>query len=396
MMKFVIIGNGIAALQAAENIRKNNGESKITMISREKYNTYYRVKLSHLLGQQFDLGKLYVKPDQWYKDNNIDVLLKKNVLSVDTDKKIVKLDDGSILTYDVLIVASGSHSFVPPVKGNDKKGVYAVRSLDDVEKLNEYINGKKRGVVVGGGLLGLEAAWSLGQTGYDMTVIEFFPRLLPKQSDEEGSRIIEKIIENSGINLVLGAEVEEIIGDPADGVILKNGIKIDADFVIFSAGVRPNLDVIKDSGIKINKGIVVDDFMKTNVDDVYAAGDVAEHNGKIYGLWTVALAQGRTAGLNAVGIKTVYKEVPPSSTLKVTGVDVFSSGDIFDEAAVSYRYKDGNTYYKLFVKENKLIGAILIGDISYSTKVKKAIDSGLDLKEFLISSKDAKEILEKI
>lgn len=396
MMKFVIIGNGIAALQAAENIRKNNGESKITMISREKYNTYYRVKLSHLLGQQFDLGKLYVKPDQWYKDNNIDVLLKRNVLSVDTDKKIVKLDDGSILTYDVLIIASGSHSFVPPVKGNDKKGVYAVRSLDDVEKLNEYINGKKRGVVVGGGLLGLEAAWSLRQTGYDMTVIEFFPRLLPKQSDEEGSRIIEKIIENSGINLVLGAEVEEIIGDPVDGVMLKNGIKIDADFVIFSAGVRPNLDAIKDSGIKINKGIVVDDFMKTNVDDVYAAGDVAEHNGKIYGLWTVALAQGRTAGLNAVGIKTVYKEVPPSSTLKVTGVDVFSSGDIFDEAAVSYRYKDGNTYYKLFAKENKLIGAILIGDISYSTKVKKAIDSGLDLKEFLISSKDAKEILEKI
>lgn len=395
-MKFVIIGNGIAALQAAENIRKNDGESKITMISREKYNTYYRVKLSHLLGQQFDLGKLYVKPDQWYEDNNIDVLLKRNVLSVDTDKKIVKLDDGSILTYDVLIVASGSHSFVPPVKGNDKKGVYAVRSLDDVEKLNEYINGKKRGVVVGGGLLGLEAAWSLRQTGYDMTVIEFFPRLLPKQSDEEGSRIIEKIIENSGINLVLGAEVEEIIGDPVDGVMLKNGIKIDADFVIFSAGVRPNLDAIKDSGIKINKGIVVDDFMKTNVDDVYAAGDVAEHNGKIYGLWTVALAQGRTAGLNAVGIKTVYKEVPPSSTLKVTGVDVFSSGDIFDEAAVSYRYKDGNTYYKLFAKENKLIGAILIGDISYSTKVKKAIDSGLDLKEFLISSKDAKEILEKI
>ncbi|ORX23118.1 pyridine nucleotide-disulfide oxidoreductase [Thermoanaerobacterium sp. PSU-2] len=395
-MKFVIIGNGIAALQAAENIRKNDGESKITMISREKYNTYYRVKLSHLLGQQFDLGKLYVKPDQWYEDNNIDVLLKRNVLSVDTDKKIVKLDDGSILTYDVLIVASGSHSFVPPVKGNDKKGVYAVRSLDDVEKLNEYINGKKRGVVVGGGLLGLEAAWSLRQTGYDMTVIEFFPRLLPKQSDEEGARIIEKIIENSGINLVLGAEVEEIIGDPVDGVMLKNGIKIDADFVIFSAGVRPNLDAIKDSGIKINKGIVVDDFMKTNVDDVYAAGDVAEHNGKIYGLWTVALAQGRTAGLNAVGIKTVYKEVPPSSTLKVTGVDVFSSGDIFDEAAVSYRYKDGNTYYKLFAKENKLIGAILIGDISYSTKVKKAIDSGLDLKEFLISSKDAKEILEKI
>ncbi|AFK86494.1 FAD-dependent pyridine nucleotide-disulfide oxidoreductase [Thermoanaerobacterium aotearoense SCUT27] len=395
-MKFMIIGNGIAALQAAENIRKNDSESKITMISREKYNTYYRVKLSHLLGQQFDLEKLYVKPNQWYEDNNIDVLLKRNVTSVDTDKKIVKLDDGSILEYDILIIASGSYSFIPPVKGNDKKGVYAVRSLDDVEKLNEYINGKKRGVVVGGGLLGLEAAWSLRQIGYDVTVIEFFPRLLPKQSDEEGSRIIEKIIEDSGIKLVLGAEVDEITGDPADGVVLKNKDKVDADFVIFSAGVRPNLDAINGSGIKINKGILVDDFMKTSIDDVYAAGDVAEHNGKIYGLWTVALAQGRTAGLNAVGVKTAYKEVLPSSTLKITGVDVFSSGDIFDEAAATYRYKNGNVYYKLFVKENKLIGAILIGDITYSAKAKKAIDSRVDLKELLISAKDAKEVLEKI
>ncbi|MDI3309807.1 MAG: FAD-dependent oxidoreductase [Thermoanaerobacterium sp.] len=396
MMNFIIIGNGIAALQAAENIRKNDSESKITMISREKYNTYFRVKLSHLLGQQFDLEKLYVKPQQWYEDNNIDVLLKRNVLSVDTDKKIVKLDDGSILEYDVLIIASGSHSFVPPVKGNNKKGVYAVRSLDDVEKLNDYINGKRKGIVVGGGLLGLEAAWSLRQAGYDMTVIEFFPRLLPKQSDEEGSRIIEKIIEDSGINLVLGVEVEEITGDPIDGVVLKNGNKINANFVIFSAGVRPNLDVVSNSGIKVNKGILVDDFMKTNIDNVYAAGDVAEYNGKIYGLWTVALAQGKTAGLNAVGVKTVYKEVLPSSTLKITGVDVFSSGDIFDDGAATYRYKNGDIYYKLFVKENKLIGAILIGDISYSIKVKKAIDTGLDLKEFLNSPIDAKEVLEKI
>ncbi|MEG6565575.1 FAD-dependent oxidoreductase [Thermoanaerobacterium saccharolyticum] len=396
MMNFIIIGNGIAALQAAENIRKNDSQSKIMMISREKYNTYFRVKLSHLLGQQFDLEKLYVKPQQWYEDNNIDVLLKRNVLSVDTDKKIVKLDDGSILEYDVLIVASGSHSFVPPVKGNNKKGVYAVRSLDDVEKLNDYINGKRKGIVVGGGLLGLEAAWSLRQAGYDMTVIEFFPRLLPKQSDEEGSMIIEKIIKDSGINLVLGAEVEEITGDPIDSVVLKNGNKVNADFVIFSAGVRPNLDVVSNTGIKVNKGILVDDFMKTNIDNIYAAGDVAEYNGKIYGLWTVALAQGKTAGLNAVGIKTVYKEVLPSSTLKITGVDVFSSGDIFDDGAVTYRYKNGDIYYKLFAKENKLIGAILIGDITNSTKVKKVIDSGLDLKELLTSSKDAKEILEKI
>jgi len=311
-------------------------------------------------------------------------------------QKIIHLDSSDKITYDKLIIATGSYSFIPPVKGRDKNGVYAIRSLDDVNNLNKYIKDKKRGIVVGGGLLGLEAAWSLKQAGYDINVIEFFPRLLPKQSDEEGSKIIENIIENSGIKLILNAEVAEITGDDADGVILKDGRKVQADFVIFSAGIRPNVDIAKDSDIKINRGILVDDFMRTNVDDVFAAGDVAEYNGKIYGLWTVAMAQGRNAGLNAAGIRTKYKEVIPSSTLKITGVDVFSSGDISGEKSTSYSYKDGNIYYKLFIKDNKLVGAILIGDISSSTKIKKAIDSGYNLKEILDSSKDAKSILETL
>ncbi|WHE08482.1 FAD-dependent oxidoreductase [Thermoanaerobacterium thermosaccharolyticum] len=395
-MDFVIIGNGIAALSAAESIRKNDKESKITMITREPYNTYFRMKLSHLLGHEYELEKLYVRPESWYKSNNIDTMLKCSVVSLDTDKKIIHLDSSDKITYDKLIIATGSYSFIPPVKGRDKNGVYAIRSLDDVNNLNKYIKDKKRGIVVGGGLLGLEAAWSLKQAGYDINVIEFFPRLLPKQSDEEGSKIIENIIENSGIKLILNAEVAEITGDDADGVILKDGRKVQADFVIFSAGIRPNVDIAKDSDIKINRGILVDDFMRTNVDDVFAAGDVAEYNGKIYGLWTVAMAQGRNAGLNAAGIRTKYKEVIPSSTLKITGVDVFSSGDISGEKSTSYSYKDGNIYYKLFIKDNKLVGAILIGDISSSTKIKKAIDSGYNLKEILDSSKDAKSILETL
>ncbi|MCP2240529.1 NAD(P)/FAD-dependent oxidoreductase [Thermoanaerobacterium thermosaccharolyticum] len=395
-MNFVIIGNGIAALSAAESIRKNDKDSKITMISNEPYNTYFRIKLSHLLGHEYELEKLYVKPEPWYKSSNIDIMLKCSVNSVDIVKKTVHLNSGDDIKYDKLIIASGSHSFVPPVRGCDKKGVYAIRSLDDVNNLNQYIKGKKRGIVVGGGLLGLEAAWSLRQAGYEMNVIEFFPRLLPKQSDEEGSKIIENIIESNGIKLMLGTEVEEITGDAVDGVILKDGREVHADFVIFSAGIRPNVDVVKGSGIKINKGILVDEFMRTNVDDVFAAGDVAEYNGKIYGLWTVAMAQGKNAGLNAVGIKTQYKEVPPSSTLKITGVDVFSSGDISGEKSTSYSHKEENVYYKLFIKDNKLVGAILIGDISSSTKIKKAIDSEYDLREILDSSKDAKSILEKL
>lgn len=395
-MNYVLVGNGIAALSAAESIRKNDVGAKITMISNEPYLTYYRLKLSHLLGQEYEFNSLLVRPEKWYHDNDISLRLNTKVEKIDAKNRRLMLSNGEVVDYDKLIIANGSSSSVPNVVGKDKKGVYAIRSLDDVKSLNKFIIDKKKGIVIGGGLLGLEAAWTLKQNGYDIAVVEYFPRLLPRQSDDEGSLILKEIIESKGIKLVLGAEVIKITGENVEGIILKDGTKIEADFVIFSAGIKPNIDIAKDSGIKINMGIVVDEYMKTSVEDIYAAGDIAEFDGKIYGLWTVAMAQGKCAGLNAAGIITPYKEIPPSSTLKVTGVDAFSAGDISGEGSVSKSYREDNIYYKLFFKDGRIIGAILIGDTNKSTKLKKAIESGRDFREALEKGLGAKEIVEGI
>ncbi|KHO62042.1 pyridine nucleotide-disulfide oxidoreductase [Thermoanaerobacter sp. YS13] len=395
-MKYVLIGNGIAALSACENIRKNDSGSKITIISKEPYPTYYRLKLSQLLGKVLDFKSLLVKEENWYIDNDIELMLNTSVRKVDTKNKKLILSNDEIISYDRLIIATGSSSFIPNVLGKEKKGVFAIRSLEDVKDLNEFIKDKKKGVVIGGGLLGLEAAWALRQNGYEITVVEFFPRLLPRQADEEGSMILKGIIESNGINLLLGAEVIEITGQTANGIILKDGTKMDADFVIFSSGVKPNIDIVKETEIKVNKGIIVDEYMRTNIEDVYAAGDVAEFNGKIYGLWTVAMAQGKNAGLNVSGNKIPYKEVTPSSTLKITGIDVFSAGDISGEENISKSYIGNNVYYKLYFKDGIIVGAILIGDIGKSTKLKNAIESKQDFSNILNKGFGAKDIIEAI
>ncbi|MGI1690617.1 NAD(P)/FAD-dependent oxidoreductase [Thermoanaerobacter uzonensis] len=395
-MKYVLIGNGIAALSACENIRKNDRGSKITIISKEPYPTYYRLKLSQLLGKDLDFKSLLVKEENWYTDNDIELMLNTSVRKVDTKNKKLILSNHEIISYDRLIIATGSSSFIPNVLGKEKKGVFAIRSLEDVKDLNEFIKDKKKGVVIGGGLLGLEAAWALRQNGYEITVIEFFPRLLPRQADEEGSMILKGIIESNGINLLLGAEVIEITGQTVNGIILKDGTKMDADFVIFSSGVKPNIDIVKETEIKVNKGIIVDEYMRTNIEDVYAAGDVAEFNGKIYGLWTVAMAQGKNVGLNVSGNKTAYKEVAPSSILKITGIDVFSAGDISGKENISKSYIGNNVYYKLYFKDGIIVGAILIGDIGKSTKLKNAIESKQDFSNILNKGFGAKDIIEAI
>ncbi|EMT39946.1 MULTISPECIES: NAD(P)/FAD-dependent oxidoreductase [Thermoanaerobacter] len=395
-MKYVLIGNGIAALSACENIRKNDKGGKITIISKEPYPTYYRLKLSQLLGKDLNFKSLLVKEENWYTDNDIELMLNTSVRKVDTKNKKLILSNDEIISYDRLIIATGSSSFIPNVLGREKKGVFAIRSLEDVKDLNEFIKDKKKGVVIGGGLLGLEAAWTLRQNGYEITVVEFFPRLLPRQADEEGSIILKDIIESNGINLLLGAEVTEITGQTVNGIILKDGTKMDADFVIFSSGVKPNIDIVKETEIKVNKGIIVDEYMRTNIEDVYAAGDVAEFNGKIYGLWTVAMAQGKNVGLNVSGNKTAYKEVAPSSTLKITGIDVFSAGDISGEENISKSYIGNNVYYKLYFKDGIIVGAILIGDIGKSTKLKNAIESKQDFSNILNKGFGAKDIIEAI
>ena len=397
MEKYVVIGNGVAGMSAAENIRDRDRNGKVTIVSNEKYYTYSRLMLSHYLGSDVQPEKLYIHPASWYEERSIELMRDTKVIETDIERKIVKTSKGD-LSYTKLIIASGSHSFIPPVEGTDKKGVFALRNYDDMAAITRAIGSSRKAIVIGGGVLGLEAAWAIKKAGLDVKVLEFAPRLLPRQMDEEGSAILKKIIEDAGVTTYLGVESKSVLGnDRAEGVILKDGREIKADFVVFSSGVRPNIEFLKDRAINVNRGIIIDDHTKTSADDIYAAGDVAEFNGVMPAIWPVAQKQGKIAGMNAAGEDSVYHAIPPSNMLKVMDVSCFSVGEINNEKGglKELKYAGDNEYYKLFLKGNVLVGAMMVGDVSKSTRIKSYIDRGKDISEFL-KTDNVKEIISSL
>lgn len=387
-MEIIIIGNGIAGLSAAEEIRRENQAINIHMITNEKYYTYYRTQLSHYLSKDFKIEGISIHSKNWYKENNIKVYLNKEVKSIDKTKKIVYFDNSESLQYDKLLLANGARSFMPPVVGKDNKGVFALRNLDDLKSIQKYGKKAKKGVVIGGGLLGLEAANSLKNLEMNITVIEFFDRLLPRQLDQEGSIMLKKIVEDQGIKVILGAQVEKILGEQkVEGIQIKDGQKVEASFVLFSTGVRSNIQLAKELGLEIDKAIIVDEYMQTSESDIYAAGDVCQFNNKFFGIWPIAMEQGKVAGANMIGKKRAYKEITPSNMLNVMGTKVFSTGDIgagegeYDTLKVKDERK--NIYKKFFFRDRKLVGAILMNDIAMAGKLKNLLTSGKDYSNLL-------------
>jgi len=390
--KYLIIGNGIAGLSAVKEIRKNDTNGSITMVSSEPYLTYYRMRLTECLYKGFKEEEILVNKENWYKENNIEVLLNKIVEKLDTDNNEIKLDDGMEIKYEKLLIATGSRPFIPPVTGKFKQGVLALRTLRDLEYINNYLNTKKNITIIGGGLLGLEAAWAFKQLGKEVNIIEFYPYLLHKQLDEELSRKLEEKLLEEGINIYFNAATEEILGESvANGIRLNNGEEIKTDAVLFSVGVRSNLDLIRDTKIEFNRGIIVDNNLRTNIDNVFAAGDVIEVNGKTIGLWTASNEQGKIAGKNMVGDSLEYSKPNLYTSLQLGEIKLFSIGNIneYDEI---YEYIDGDIHHKLFVKENKLIAAILFGDTKDMGKVKAAVENGMDINEYLTDKAQYKKV----
>ncbi|MBF7095528.1 NAD(P)/FAD-dependent oxidoreductase [Alkalibacter mobilis] len=382
-MNILIIGNGIAGLSAAEEIRKIDNTSKIDILTQEPYLTYYRTKLSHYLSKDFTLEEVLIHPEQWYAEKEINVHLDTKAENIDVKEKKVTTDGDAIFAYDKLLLANGSSSFVPPVKGSDKEGVFSLRSLADALEIQSYSKKSKKATVIGGGLLGLEAANSLKALGLEVTVVEFAPRLLPRQLDEDGSAVVKNIIEGQGINLILDAQVEEIKGDPADLCLLKNGEAVETDLVLFSAGVRSNIQIPKDAGLETDRAVIVNEFMETSAKDVYAAGDVAEFNKMSFNIWPISVEQGKIAGRNMAGKRESYDPITPSNMLNILNIKAFSIGDFGSNDSTITSIKDGDetSLRKVFFKEGKLVGGILINDISLATKLKSNV--GDDFSELL-------------
>ena len=383
--KYLIVGNGIAGLSAAKEIRKNDTKGSILMVTKESYLTYWRMKLSELLPKTIKKDGLLINNESWYKENNIEVLLNKSVTKINSEEKDVILDDNNAISYDKLLIATGSSPFIPFIKGNEKLGVFALRTLDDLREIQDYLKNCGTVSVIGGGLLGIEAAWSLSHVVKKVNIIEFAPYLLHKQLDKEISHKLAERIMGEGINLFLSQETEEVIGDErVTGIRLKSKDLINTNAILISAGVRPNLELVKDTNIKYNRGIVIDQQLRTNVDDIYAAGDVAEVDGNIIGLWTVGLEQGKIAGANMSGQNILFTKPKLSTTLKIKDIQVFSAGDIFNyDRIYEYRDDDKDIHHKIYTKDKKIVGVILYGDLKEMNKLRNAVFNNINIEDYL-------------
>lgn len=393
---YIIIGNGIAGMTAAEEIRKSDKNSKIKIFSEESYLTYYRIKLSHSISQDVKPQDLLIHNEDWYKERNIEVFLNKKVKAIDPDNLRIFLENGEGVSYDKLLLANGSQPSIPPIEGINQEGVYALRTVQDLQNLQGYLKDCKEVAVIGGGLLGLEAAWSLKERGLKVHVLEFFPYLLPRQLDEELAIYVKERLETQGLNIHVSAATKEILGsDKVVGVQLGDGRKIPADMVLLSTGVKANIDILKDSGIDTNRGVIVDANMKTTVDNIYAAGDIVEYNGVLLALWSDAVQQGKIAAKNMLGIREDYSLPEPATLLSIGGFSAFSVGEIKDtEENISY--KEGDIFHKLFIENGKLIGGVLTGNVKKMAVLKKAVNENLDISSLLNKNMHIPDILDNI
>ena len=380
---YVIIGNGPAGYYAADTIRKNDEEASIHIISEDKLLTYFRPQLSKFIGFPIDESKFLLSPESWYKEKNIKVTLNTKVKKINPAQKLILLGDGTIVSYKKLILANGSHAFVPPVPGNDKDNVFSLKSVSDAEAIKKQIPESKNAVVIGGGLLGLEAAWSLLNAGLNVTVLDRSGGLLSKQLDEEGAKIFSGLVDKSGVKVILNATTEEILGDKkVTGVRLAGGQVVEADLVLFSSGVRPNKELAELSGIEVDKGVKVDDRMQTSAADVYACGDVAEFSGKVYGNWPAAMSMGKVAGANAFGTEMQFREFVPSFSFDAMNIKLFSCGSFTEENRnIARRDPETGGYMKLYFDDKKIVGGFLIGDTKRAPEVLNSVKAGLGYDE---------------
>ena len=383
MAHYLIIGNGIAGTTAAEHIRKHDDKGSITILADEGLAFYNRMKLNEFISGEVLEEKLIMKKEEWYKEQRIDLKLNTRIEGAEPGEKVVITKDNKKLPYDRLLIAAGSHSFIPPMKGADKPGVFALRSVQDARDIQTWAKGIQEVVLIGGGLLGLEAGNALRKLGKRVMVVEFFPRLLPRQLDVDGAKRLQAMMEVMGFSFRLGAKTQELMGDgKVKGVLLEGGEKLPAEMVVVSAGVRPNLEMAKALNLKHDKGIMVDERMKTSLPDVFAAGDVAEFKGIPYGIWIAAMEQGQIAGANMGGGDAVYRGTVMANTLKVVGIDLASAGDIDVENKLESRIiTDEKTYKKLVFKENQVVGCILLGDTKGFPKITKMMADKQDVSQ---------------
>jgi nitrite reductase (NADH) large subunit len=369
--RLVLVGNGMAGMRTIDEVlARDRDRFDIEVIGAEPHPNYNRILLSSVLAGDKDIADIILHPREWYADNGIRLSTGEPVVKVDAGARTVTTAAGRTVAYDKLVLATGSRPFVPPVSGLWLPGVCAFRTIADLDLMRDAARTGGHAVVVGGGLLGLEAAVGLMKRGMSVTVLHLVPTLMERQLDEAAGLLLQRDLERTGLTILTRAHTEAIVGDNrVRAVVLADGREIAADLVVFAVGVKPNIDLARNAGLDVNRGIAVDDFMRTSDLDIFAVGECVEHRGLTFGLVGPLWEQARTcAEVLCGGRPPPYVAAAPHTSLKVTGVDVFSAGVLKarddDDEEITLRDAVSRQYKKLVVRGGRLIGAILYGEIA--------------------------------
>jgi nitrite reductase (NADH) large subunit len=377
-MKAIIIGNGLAGTMAAKTLRELDPLVEVVVFAEEKYPYYPRPNLIEYIAGKLPYKRIFAFSEDWHVRQKIDIRLGNAVRKIHPRSREVELDGDRREPYDVLLVANGASASVPPIKGVDKKGVFALRTLDDAQAIIDYVQDHRQVVIIGGGLLGLEIARAIRSRGAEVEVVEFFDRLLPRQLDVQGASLLRSQIEGLGIRVRLGVTTEEILGqEDVKGIRLKGGADVSADMAVIAAGVRPNLGLSQDAGLTTDRGLVVDDRLRTSHPQVFAAGDSIQHRGKVYGIIPASFDQARTVAYNMLGEEKKYEGTIPANTLKVVGLYVTSLGLANPEGQgyeeIRKFKKEEGIYKKVVLQDGALVGAIWMGTKKGVSEIARAV-----------------------
>lgn len=385
MQQLVVVGNGMAGVACVEQILKHAPKFEITIFGDETHVNYNRILLSSVLAGEKTIDEITLNGLDWYQENGITLRLGVRIRAIDPIMKTVTGEDGTVTSFDKLLLATGSSPLIPPIEGVNKEGVFTFRNLDDTRALLERAQSQTKVVVIGGGLLGLEAARGLQVQGCDVTVVHLMDTLMERQLDSAGGACLKSKIESLGVRVLVGRNTTGIVGTGrVQGVQFADGETLGADLVVIAAGIRPNVELGRQASLAINRGILVNDFMETSHPDIFAVGECVEYNGVCYGLVAPLLEQGKVLAATITGNRgPTYSGSVSAAKLKIMGVEVFSAGDFQEKpgSTQAVRYEDSalGIYKKLLLKEDKLAGVILVGDTSDSHRYMEWLRSANNL-----------------
>jgi NAD(P)H-dependent nitrite reductase large subunit/NAD(P)H-dependent nitrite reductase small subunit len=368
-LKLVLIGNGLAGMRCLEDLLDMAPDRyDVTVIGEEPWGNYNRIMLSPVLSGEKTIEDIMLHPHAWYSNKGIKFIADDPAIKIDRTRKTVHTEKGETVDYDRLIIATGSKPFIPPVQGVDLKGVISFRDIYDVNTMIKYCETKKNAVVIGGGLLGLEAAYGLKQRGMNVTVLHLMDRIMERQLDGRASRMLRHSIEEKGIKIITEANTEALIGKNGhvSQIRLKDGTLLDADLVVFAVGIRPNITLAQSAGLRCNRGILVNDTMQTFDPSIYAVGECIEHRNQTFGLVEPLWGQAFICATHlAEHGSLTFKSPTVPTQLKVSGVDVFSAGNFEpkeDYEDIILNDEKRHIYKRIIIQKDKVIGAVLFGD----------------------------------